>query len=230
MVEDYCRRIREAQPQGPYHLLGWSLGGPIAMDIAARLEAQGEQVAFLGLIDGSVHARDYPRDLVRRNPGDDGEIRPGQQSELERAAEFFGLLYPHLAERTRQFLREHPAAEMKAFHQWAAGLTSGTGEDDLAAALEGIKEEIMASNAYDIHDQLVASFEDFHLPRLAVRPSCWWSTDHKSAQEISFLEGLIGGCNHEGRLALSVHSPLPHASMVFHAELVESVREALLRQ
>ncbi|MFC4879204.1 thioesterase domain-containing protein [Microbulbifer halophilus] len=26
MAADYLRRIRRVQPEGPYHLLGWSLG------------------------------------------------------------------------------------------------------------------------------------------------------------------------------------------------------------
>lgn len=39
------------QPHGPYHFLGYSLGGTLAQGIAARLLARGETVAFLGLLD-----------------------------------------------------------------------------------------------------------------------------------------------------------------------------------
>ncbi|HEV7980525.1 non-ribosomal peptide synthetase/type I polyketide synthase [Amycolatopsis sp.] len=55
LVEDYLAQIREAQPEGPYHLLGWSAGGNIAHAIACRLQAGGEQVSFLALLDS------YPR-------------------------------------------------------------------------------------------------------------------------------------------------------------------------
>ncbi|MGX7824530.1 amino acid adenylation domain-containing protein [Actinokineospora sp. 24-640] len=48
---DYVRRIREVQPHGPYHLLGWSLGGFIAHAMAAQLEAAGERVALLVNLD-----------------------------------------------------------------------------------------------------------------------------------------------------------------------------------
>ncbi|MBS0881318.1 amino acid adenylation domain-containing protein [Pantoea sp. JGM49] len=54
-VEAMCDRhlavIREQQPHGPYFLLGYSLGGTLAQGIAARLQANGESVAFLGLLD-----------------------------------------------------------------------------------------------------------------------------------------------------------------------------------
>ncbi|WP_166144129.1 non-ribosomal peptide synthetase [Methylosinus sp. RM1] len=47
----YVDAVRRRQPRGPYHLLGWSMGGVIAMAMTARLEEQGEDVAFLGLLD-----------------------------------------------------------------------------------------------------------------------------------------------------------------------------------
>ncbi|SDW36840.1 non-ribosomal peptide synthase/polyketide synthase [Nitrosomonas communis] len=61
MAEDYCSMIRAAQPEGPYHLLGWSLGGTLAAMIAALLEAAGQTVAFLGLIDPYVPGTESPQ-------------------------------------------------------------------------------------------------------------------------------------------------------------------------
>ncbi|WP_068056818.1 non-ribosomal peptide synthetase [Nocardia xishanensis] len=43
--------IRSVQPQGPYHLLGWSLGGILAHAVAVRLQAAGERVALLAMLD-----------------------------------------------------------------------------------------------------------------------------------------------------------------------------------
>ncbi len=51
LVDDYLGRIRAVRPQGPYHLLGWSLGGNIAHALACRLRAEGEEVALLALMD-----------------------------------------------------------------------------------------------------------------------------------------------------------------------------------
>ncbi|MFI0423549.1 amino acid adenylation domain-containing protein [Spongiactinospora sp. 9N601] len=51
MAEDYLQRIRHVQPSGPYHLLGWSFGGVVAHEVATRLQARGEKVALLALMD-----------------------------------------------------------------------------------------------------------------------------------------------------------------------------------
>jgi thioesterase domain-containing protein len=45
--------VREAQPNGPYHLFGHSLGGTVAHELAADLEAAGEQVAFVWMLDAT---------------------------------------------------------------------------------------------------------------------------------------------------------------------------------
>ncbi|MET8685032.1 amino acid adenylation domain-containing protein [Streptomyces sp. NPDC004732] len=52
MAADYARQIKTVQPEGPYHLLGWSLGGLIAQAVATHLAEQGEQVQLLAVIDG----------------------------------------------------------------------------------------------------------------------------------------------------------------------------------
>jgi pristinamycin I synthase-3/4 len=48
----YVREIRRAAPRGPYHLLGWSAGGTIAHEMAVQLQAAGEQVGLLAVLDG----------------------------------------------------------------------------------------------------------------------------------------------------------------------------------
>ncbi|MFE7718054.1 amino acid adenylation domain-containing protein [Nocardia rhizosphaerihabitans] len=50
----YVREIRSVQPHGPYHLLGYSLGGTIAHAIAVRLRRAGEPVATLAMMDTRV--------------------------------------------------------------------------------------------------------------------------------------------------------------------------------
>src|SRR5262249_49937648 len=57
MAADYLQTIQQIQPSGPYNLLGWSLGGLVAHAIATRLQAQGERVALLALLDS------YPPDV-----------------------------------------------------------------------------------------------------------------------------------------------------------------------
>ncbi|SMH47323.1 non-ribosomal peptide synthetase [Azospirillum agricola] len=54
-MDEVCDRqlaiLRAVQPQGPYFLLGYSLGGTVAYGLAVRLRRLGERVAFLGLLD-----------------------------------------------------------------------------------------------------------------------------------------------------------------------------------
>lgn len=47
----HVESIRTVQPHGPYHLLGYSVGGQIAHEIAAQLTAGGELVATLTMLD-----------------------------------------------------------------------------------------------------------------------------------------------------------------------------------
>ena len=51
MAALYLEAIRAQKPAGPYLLGGWSLGGVVAYEMARQLQAQGEQVALLALID-----------------------------------------------------------------------------------------------------------------------------------------------------------------------------------
>ncbi|WP_330254866.1 amino acid adenylation domain-containing protein [Nocardia sp. NBC_00565] len=50
-AKDYVARIKSIQPDGPYYLLGWSLGGLIAQEIAIQLQEAGEEVALLSMMD-----------------------------------------------------------------------------------------------------------------------------------------------------------------------------------
>jgi thioesterase domain-containing protein/aryl carrier-like protein len=56
MASDYVEAIRSVQPHGPYLLAGWSMGGVIAFEMARQLQAHGEEIAMLALMD--AHASD----------------------------------------------------------------------------------------------------------------------------------------------------------------------------
>ncbi|AMO95404.1 amino acid adenylation domain protein [Collimonas fungivorans] len=51
LAASYVALIRQAQPDGPYRLAGWSAGGVLAYEVARQLLEQGQGVEFLGLID-----------------------------------------------------------------------------------------------------------------------------------------------------------------------------------
>ncbi len=58
MAAHYIGALREVQPDGPYNLAGWSLGGNIAYEMACQLHDQGAEVGLLALLDAGAVAPD----------------------------------------------------------------------------------------------------------------------------------------------------------------------------
>ncbi|MQY20056.1 amino acid adenylation domain-containing protein [Nocardia macrotermitis] len=80
LADHYVTHILRIQPQGPYHLLGWSLGGQIAHAVAVRLRERGCAVAVLAMLDSVVFPDGTPppptprmRDLLTHLLGDEPE-------------------------------------------------------------------------------------------------------------------------------------------------------------
>ncbi|MET9028532.1 amino acid adenylation domain-containing protein [Nocardia sp. NPDC004168] len=107
----YVAAIKEIQPEGPYHLLGWSLGGLIAQEMAVQLQEAGDEVALLSMMDSyrlSDELLDQATPSVAEIVGEFGsdelgaEIDPGmslrEAAELLRARSgpFAALTVEHL--------------------------------------------------------------------------------------------------------------------------------------
>jgi len=58
MAAHYVREIQRIQPQGPYLLGGFSVGGIFAYEMAQQLLAQGQEVGVLAMLD--ANAPEYP--------------------------------------------------------------------------------------------------------------------------------------------------------------------------
>jgi thioesterase domain-containing protein/acyl carrier protein len=57
MAQFHLDAIRELQPYGPYLLVGYSLGGLVALEMAQRLSANGEKIALLAMLDAYPNIR-----------------------------------------------------------------------------------------------------------------------------------------------------------------------------
>jgi len=88
-ADEYLRIIREIQPEGPYHLLGWSFGGLLAHIIACSLQRDHQDVSLLAIIDA------YPP-----KQGDDPERMP-----LEDPRPNYFALSPERRKRTWELIR-----------------------------------------------------------------------------------------------------------------------------
>ncbi|MCR5877624.1 thioesterase domain-containing protein [Phenylobacterium sp. J367] len=51
MAADYLRELKARQPEGPYHLCGYSFGGLVAFEMACRLREAGDEVGLVALFD-----------------------------------------------------------------------------------------------------------------------------------------------------------------------------------
>ncbi|MFB7716208.1 non-ribosomal peptide synthase/polyketide synthase [Nocardia sp. NPDC056100] len=107
VAQRYIREIRTVQPHGPYHLLGWSLGGLIAYEIAIRLRAAGERVDLLAMLDSRVLA-DEP-EIADPSAG---ELLAALLGDASLAAENVS------SERAAELLHEHqgPFGSLDAAH------------------------------------------------------------------------------------------------------------------
>jgi thioesterase domain-containing protein/acyl-CoA synthetase (AMP-forming)/AMP-acid ligase II len=54
MADSVFQQISSALPNGDVRLIGYSLGGAVAFEVAAKLVAAGRQVTFLGILDTNI--------------------------------------------------------------------------------------------------------------------------------------------------------------------------------
>lgn len=157
----YVEHLRQQQPHGPYHLLGFSLGGLLAIRAAAQLESQGEQVAFLGIID-SQYQREAVEDSVEALLESAAQaLTPDSQALLRQ------LPQPVMAVLMEQLNALTPSARLPELVQWAR--------------LQGLQldgdswEHLQTRLRYQQHTQhLLATFQP---PRLSCPVRVWWASD-----------------------------------------------------
>jgi len=66
LATDYLEALHAMQPKGPYQFIGMCRGAHIAYEMARRLEAKGENVALMGVLDTWVIENTYNRFLYVR--------------------------------------------------------------------------------------------------------------------------------------------------------------------
>src|SRR5262249_40516496 len=56
LAAHYIEAMKTIQPEGPYFLGGWSIGGIVAYEIAQELSPQGQKIGQLLLLDSGARA------------------------------------------------------------------------------------------------------------------------------------------------------------------------------
>ena len=90
MAAFYCDAILQRQTSGPYQLLGWSMGGLLAMEIGRRLMDAGHEVLPLVLLDTHLSLKDRSLEEVT------------EESVIKQIAPRLGLSLPRLKKQTIQ--------------------------------------------------------------------------------------------------------------------------------
>jgi amino acid adenylation domain-containing protein len=109
LAADHIAKIREIQPSGPYHLLGWSYGGLIAHEIATQLESAGEEVGMLAIMD-TRNPEDHVKKAMAERKPDNASIIVSNFPAILKEIEFESL----------QGLTETEQTELLHRHQFVA--------------------------------------------------------------------------------------------------------------
>jgi thioesterase domain-containing protein len=163
MADDYTAVIRRIQVRGPYSILGWSLGGTLAAMVAARLEAGGDEVAFLGLVDPYMAAMEPP------------------QNDLTWQMRYVRFLAGISSKMTPQWTVPatigDPFEQEDALAQTTAALLDD-GRLSLLGDFEGASAaEIVRLFLTNYSVQLASMASVAPLPALRADTRCWWVTE-----------------------------------------------------
>jgi amino acid adenylation domain-containing protein/non-ribosomal peptide synthase protein (TIGR01720 family) len=114
-AEQYIAAIRAVQPRGPYHLLGWSIGGNIAHAMAVALQRSGEEIGSLVMLDsfatvegepdGDAPSKDIICDIANRW----GEWLGADATRVGSFEELMELMWDAVARTTASTQRQHDA-------------------------------------------------------------------------------------------------------------------------
>ncbi|MGP5019870.1 thioesterase domain-containing protein, partial [Vreelandella alkaliphila] len=205
MADDYVETIRRIQPEGPYRLLGWSLGGALAAMIAARLEALGQDVSQLALVDpyipsSGLHSKDsWQQDFVNFA----SVILPGVSLE---------------AHGGNEDSREEPNEEEVAIKLSRLMATFDAYGREGYAALSS--EELARIFCVARHLKHLSLQLDT-LPELNCDADCWWESG-RAWEERQVLEEQLKRIPRT-----SIENPNDHFSIVGDEVLISQVEELL---
>nr|WP_255414016.1 type I polyketide synthase [Corynebacterium sp. 13CS0277] len=125
MVALYVQVVRHLQPEGPYTLGGWSMGGTLAHDMACALRREGHQVDLVWMIDSNSP------DRIQDTLAMDG-ARPGTQDDDE------CMLLRHL-----RSMEAYLGVEGEVGHDPASQAgPGGEGVDDAAADVDALRHRL----------------------------------------------------------------------------------------
>ncbi|RCM46788.1 pyoverdine non-ribosomal peptide synthetase PvdD [Pseudomonas aeruginosa] len=227
MVAEYAEQLLQEHPEGAFNLAGWSLGGNLAMDVAARLEQRGRQVAFVGWIDAPAPVRVEafwneigPTPEAVSNPSV-GEMR----------VELLGVMFPERAEHIERAWSSICSATTDDEQRWTR--MSDWAEAEIGAEFATLRSEIAQSNELEVSWELKQILDErlkaMDYPRLTAKVSLWWAARSTNAIQRSAVERSMAEAIGAERVEPVRVLDTRHDKIIDHPEFVQSFRAALER-
>uniref|UniRef100_UPI001CDCEE68 thioesterase domain-containing protein n=1 Tax=Pseudomonas huaxiensis TaxID=2213017 RepID=UPI001CDCEE68 len=228
MVAYYVEQIRQARPSGPYHLLGWSLGGALAMDVAHALESAGEQVGFLGLIDSFL-----PTEASEAVAQVDAPVEAKPEGPWDGLVKSLLAFAPGIGEQTVLGLIDEATARFSDSPEAADWVIdrvaeqSGASPEALRAVHRDIAVQAEIAGGYQLLGVNMALARSFALKPLKVVPQCWWAGASRNAAQVEADEALLRGACAVNGLWSETLLGQKHDDVILSPALLESLMRRL---
>ncbi|MBG5786713.1 pyoverdine non-ribosomal peptide synthetase PvdD, partial [Pseudomonas aeruginosa] len=227
MVAEYAEQLLQEHPEGVFNLAGWSLGGNLAMDVAARLEQRGRQVAFVGWIDAPAPVR---VEAFWNEIGPTPEAVPNL-SVGEMRVELLGVMFPERAEHIERAWSSICSATTDNEQRWTR--MSDWAEAEIGAEFATLRSEIAQSNELEVSWELKQILDErlkaMDYPRLTAKVSLWWAARSTNAIQRSAVERSMAEAIGAERVEPVRVLDTRHDKIIDHPEFVQSFRAALER-
>ncbi len=223
MVEDYTTQLLKAQPEGPFRLAGWSLGGNLAMEVAYGLEQAGRQVECVGWIDAS------PPQWVK--PFWDTAVIVDERdiSANERRVELLEVMFPEFSQQIHAHWSELQCLEAAEGEQWTA--FSHWAEETLGSRFGELKDELLSGHeaqiSWEVDRILGQRLHDADFKAIKAPISCWWATLSRTGVHHQLIEASMLEVAVQSTIERSVLIETSHDRLIDNAEFVHSFAAAM---
>ncbi|RMS13064.1 Pyoverdine sidechain peptide synthetase IV, D-Asp-L-Ser component [Pseudomonas coronafaciens pv. coronafaciens] len=194
MVDYYVEQIRMAQPHGPYNLLGWSMGGALAIEVAHVFERAGDTVSFLGLVDTQLPSS-AGMQWVEEAP----EVTVQKQGEnyYRSLIKSLQAFVPGLQEEAIVGLIEtarHSVSSEGDVIDWVVdevAQQAGMNVDSLRNIFQDIAVQDEIETGYKLLEANAQLSQSFTLKTLNVQADCWWAGQSRAPGQIAKAETVL---------------------------------------
>ncbi|MEZ9108356.1 amino acid adenylation domain-containing protein [Vibrio cyclitrophicus] len=159
MADTYFQTIKQLQPRGPYRLVGWSLGGALTQEIASRLEKNGDEIRFAGLLDCYVPGTEIASDQWD-SPSSKAKL-------LEHISLLLGTVTVQQGARCIDLLDSvSPPMWPEVFNTWLA-------ENHFDPHMADNAKQMLYS--WSVEQHMRSLCRGYQLPSIKTKLHCWWA-------------------------------------------------------